>query len=130
MIPKTAQEPSQNSRNPETPGPTHGEGETPPKFQGISRNSPFPECPQPLLPPPGVPKERRSGRKGNSQFSKGSGGNSGVSQGPSPERLRILRHHLHLRSRGWLQDPAGKWVKDENAEFDSDEEEPPPLPPA
>ncbi|NWZ00193.1 SCNM1 protein, partial [Loxia curvirostra] len=33
-------------------------------------------------------------------------------------------------SRGWLQDPAGNWVKDGNAEFDSDEEEPPPLPPA
>ncbi|NXA00388.1 SCNM1 protein, partial [Nesospiza acunhae] len=115
-------------------------------------------------------------------------GNSRSSEGPSPERLRILRHHLHLRrwvgswgfwgkspkmshkkspqkshkispriqkkkspkkfpknfqnprkspnpvslcpSRGWLQDPAGNWVKDENAEFDSDEEEPPPLPPA
>ncbi|KAM4755683.1 sodium channel modifier 1 isoform 1-T1 [Cyanocitta cristata] len=65
----------------------------------------------------GVPK---AGRKGNSRFS----------EGLSPERLRILRHHLHLRSRGWLQDPAGNWVKDGNAEFDSDEEEPPPLPPA
>ncbi|NWT98132.1 SCNM1 protein, partial [Urocynchramus pylzowi] len=65
----------------------------------------------------GLPKQRR---KGNSQ----------CSEGPSPERLRILRHHLHLRSRGWLQDPAGNWVKDGNAEFDSDEEEPPPLPPA
>ncbi|NXW75422.1 SCNM1 protein, partial [Hirundo rustica] len=68
----------------------------------------------------GVPKERKSERKGNSRFS----------DGPNPERLRILRHHLHLRSRGWLQDPAGNWVKDRNAEFDSDEEEPPPLPPA
>ncbi|NWV47104.1 SCNM1 protein, partial [Daphoenositta chrysoptera] len=65
----------------------------------------------------GLPK---AGRRGNSQSS----------EGPSPERLRILRHHLHLRSRGWLQDPAGNWVKDGNAEFDSDEEEPPPLPPA
>ncbi|NXH05323.1 SCNM1 protein, partial [Loxia leucoptera] len=68
----------------------------------------------------GDPKDGKRGRRGNSQSS----------EGPSPERLRILRHHLHLRSRGWLQDPAGNWVKDGNAEFDSDEEEPPPLPPA
>ncbi|NXR60695.1 SCNM1 protein, partial [Rhadina sibilatrix] len=101
----------------------------------------------PSLAPSGVPEERKGGRKGNSQFSEGKGnsrfsegkgnsqfskgkGNSQFSEGLSPERLRILRHHLHLRSRGWLQDPAGNWVKDGNAEFDSDEEEPPPLPPA
>ncbi|NXK42961.1 SCNM1 protein, partial [Piprites chloris] len=47
----------------------------------------------------------------------------------SPERRRLLQHHLHLRSSGWLQDPSGKWVKDGNAEFDSDEDEPPALPP-
>ncbi|NWR11415.1 SCNM1 protein, partial [Paradoxornis webbianus] len=78
--------------------------------------------------PPHREAEKKSGRKGNSRFSEG---NSRFSEGkPSPERLRLLRHHLHLRSRGWLQDPAGNWVKDENVEFDSDEEEPPPLPPA
>lgn len=33
-------------------------------------------------------------------------------------------------SSGWIQDGSGKWVKDENVEFDSDEEEPPMLPPA
>lgn len=32
-------------------------------------------------------------------------------------------------SQGWLQDRSGKWVKDENVEFDSDEEEPPSLVP-
>ncbi|XP_027568189.1 sodium channel modifier 1 [Pipra filicauda] len=47
----------------------------------------------------------------------------------SPERRRVLQHHLHLRSSGWIQDPCGKWVKDGNAEFDSDEDEPPALPP-
>ncbi|NXH36211.1 SCNM1 protein, partial [Myiagra hebetior] len=89
----------------------------PPQFQGFSREFPIPRIPtSPLLPPPGIPK---AGKKGNSRFS----------EELSPERLRILRHHLHLRSRGWLQDPAGNWVKDGNAEFDSDEEEPPPLPP-
>ncbi|NWV29575.1 SCNM1 protein, partial [Origma solitaria] len=62
--------------------------------------------------------DSKEGRKENSQNS----------EGPSPERLRMLRHHLHLRSRGWLQDRCGNWVKDENAEFDSDEDEPPPPP--
>lgn len=34
--------------------------------------------------------------------------------------------HLFLfLSQGWLQDRSGQWVKDENVEFDSDEEEPP-----
>ncbi|NXM12032.1 SCNM1 protein, partial [Ploceus nigricollis] len=100
--------------------PTHREGETPPIPGGFPGNSPFPEFPAAPSAPAGVPKARKRGRKGNSR----------CSEGPSPERLRILRHHLHLRSRGWLQDPAGNWVKDGNAEFDSDEEEPPPLPPA
>ncbi|CAN8207050.1 unnamed protein product [Coccothraustes coccothraustes] len=97
------------------------DGETPPVPGGFSRDFPIPGIPSsPFLAPPGVPKDGKRGRKGNSQSP----------EGPSPERLRILRHHLHLRSRGWLQDPAGNWVKDGNAEFDSDEEEPPPLPPA
>ncbi|XP_006032769.1 sodium channel modifier 1 [Alligator sinensis] len=48
----------------------------------------------------------------------------------SPERRRELEHYLLLRSSGWIQDPSGKWVKDENVEFDSDEDEPPaPTPP-
>ncbi|NWU92918.1 SCNM1 protein, partial [Upupa epops] len=44
-----------------------------------------------------------------------------------PERRRELQRVLQLRSSGWIQDGSGKWVKDENVEFDSDEEEPPPL---
>ncbi|KAK2497290.1 hypothetical protein MC885_020239 [Smutsia gigantea] len=31
-------------------------------------------------------------------------------------------------SSGWIPDGQGRWVKDENVEFDSDEEEPPGLP--
>ncbi|XP_027624076.1 sodium channel modifier 1 isoform X2 [Tupaia chinensis] len=31
-------------------------------------------------------------------------------------------------SSGWIPDGRGRWVKDENVEFDSDEEEPPGLP--
>ncbi|NXP66479.1 SCNM1 protein, partial [Chloropsis cyanopogon] len=115
LIPKNSQTPpepfqnpgncgnSGNSGNPESPGPAHRDG---------------------------APKGRKRGRTGNSRISGGTEGNSRIPEGPSPERLRILRHHLHLRSRGWLQDPAGNWVKDGDAEFDSDEEEPPPLPPA
>ncbi|XP_032938497.1 sodium channel modifier 1 [Catharus ustulatus] len=103
---------SQNlSRNPEIH--THREGEKSPQipgdlweFQGI------------------IPGSQISQK--NSQISQK---NSQISPGPSPERLRLLRHHLNLRSQGWIQDPAGNWVKDANAEFDSDEEEPPPLPP-
>ncbi|XP_026515561.1 sodium channel modifier 1 isoform X2 [Terrapene carolina triunguis] len=48
----------------------------------------------------------------------------------SPEKRQALEHYLLLRSSGWIQDPSGKWVKDENVEFDSDEDEPPSLPPS
>uniref|UniRef100_A0A3P8RT96 Sodium channel modifier 1 n=1 Tax=Amphiprion percula TaxID=161767 RepID=A0A3P8RT96_AMPPE len=40
------------------------------------------------------------------------------------DRKRELEHYLKLKSDGWLQDPSGHWIKDENVEFDSDEEEP------
>ncbi|XP_006168492.1 sodium channel modifier 1 isoform X1 [Tupaia chinensis] len=46
----------------------------------------------------------------------------------SPARRRALDHYLTLRSSGWIPDGRGRWVKDENVEFDSDEEEPPGLP--
>ncbi|KAM6294230.1 sodium channel modifier 1-like [Aegotheles albertisi] len=57
-------------------------------------------------------------------------GKSPVAGAVSPERRRALERYLQLRSSGWIQDPSGKWVKDENVEFDSDEEEPPALLPA
>ncbi|XP_077175866.1 sodium channel modifier 1 [Paroedura picta] len=43
----------------------------------------------------------------------------------TPEKRQALEHYLRLKSSGWIQDGSGKWVKDENVEFDSDEEEPP-----
>ncbi|KAM9243246.1 sodium channel modifier 1 [Dugong dugon] len=46
----------------------------------------------------------------------------------SPTRRRALERYLTLRSSGWIPDGQGRWVKDENVEFDSDEEEPPDLP--
>nr|XP_044994421.1 sodium channel modifier 1 isoform X2 [Jaculus jaculus] len=35
---------------------------------------------------------------------------------------------LENQSSGWIPDGQGRWIKDENVEFDSDEEEPPDLP--
>lgn len=46
----------------------------------------------------------------------------------SPTKRRVLNHYLTLRSSGWVPDGRGRWIKDENVEFDSDEEEPPDLP--
>uniref|UniRef100_A0A3B5LIT8 Sodium channel modifier 1 n=1 Tax=Xiphophorus couchianus TaxID=32473 RepID=A0A3B5LIT8_9TELE len=45
------------------------------------------------------------------------------------QRRREMEHYLKLKSDGWVQDRKGQWVKDENVEFDSDEEEPAPLVP-
>lgn len=45
----------------------------------------------------------------------------------SDERAR-REHFSRLRQAGWIMGSDGKWCKDENAEFDSDEDEP-PLPP-
>ncbi|XP_062848550.1 sodium channel modifier 1 [Trichomycterus rosablanca] len=46
------------------------------------------------------------------------------------QRRRELEEYLKLKSAGWIQDPSGKWIKDENVEFDSDEEEPASLLPS
>ncbi|XP_026172369.1 sodium channel modifier 1 [Mastacembelus armatus] len=57
---------------------------------------------------------------------------SAVTQEAEPitaQRRRELVHYLKLKSDGWLQDRSGQWIKDENVEFDSDEEEPPSLSP-
>ncbi|KAJ6652707.1 hypothetical protein lerEdw1_011149 [Lerista edwardsae] len=48
----------------------------------------------------------------------------------TPEKRRALEHYLRLKSSGWVQDGSGQWVKDENVEFDSDEEDPPPWTPS
>ncbi|XP_078392918.1 sodium channel modifier 1 [Cetorhinus maximus] len=45
-----------------------------------------------------------------------------------PEKQKLAEHYLKLRSAGWIPDGCGRWTRDEAAEFDSDEEEPPPLP--
>lgn len=45
----------------------------------------------------------------------------------SDERKKKAELYLQCRGAGWKKDLTGKWVRDEDAEFDSDEE-PPDLP--
>ncbi|XP_030014730.1 sodium channel modifier 1-like isoform X4 [Sphaeramia orbicularis] len=54
--------------------------------------------------------------------------NTDGSEPVTAHRKRELEHYLKLKSDGWVQDRSGQWVKDDNVEFDSDEEEPPSLP--
>lgn len=45
----------------------------------------------------------------------------------SPTEKARREHFSRLRQAGWIMGLDGKWYKDENAEFDSDEDEPPTL---
>ncbi|XP_004456058.1 sodium channel modifier 1 isoform X2 [Dasypus novemcinctus] len=93
--------------------------------------APGPSVPHSALPPPEV--ECHSG-KTSREPEPGAGpqaNESATASAPppmSPTRRRALDHYLTLRSSGWIPDGRGRWVKDENVEFDSDEEEPPDLP--
>ncbi|XP_059835972.1 sodium channel modifier 1 [Hypanus sabinus] len=107
-----AQQPVAASERPGTCADTWGDGQQP---QGASAGSHS----------TGADAGRRGRRK------------SGRCQPPSPSpvaevdpaRQKLLEYQLHLRSSGWIQDSDGKWVRDTAVEFDSDEEEPPALPP-
>ncbi|KAE8588543.1 hypothetical protein XENTR_v10022607 [Xenopus tropicalis] len=79
--------------------------------------------------PTEIPKQEVPAEKHGSQHKK-KGEEKVKKEIPDPERERTMEHYLRLKSSGWLPDGTGKWVKDENVEFDSDEEEPPPLPPS
>ncbi|KAF4103099.1 sodium channel modifier 1 [Onychostoma macrolepis] len=68
--------------------------------------------------------------EGKGETKKGKKGSSTVCEPITEQRRKELEHYLKLKSSGWLQDRSGKWVKDENIEFDSDEEEPDLLPPS
>ncbi|KAL8603794.1 hypothetical protein ACOMHN_058529 [Nucella lapillus] len=61
----------------------------------------------------------------------GGGGGGGSGAGPSSlhtaERKKLAQKYYHLGGSGWKKDWDGKWIRDEEAEFDSDEE-PPHLP--
>ncbi|XP_070807474.1 sodium channel modifier 1 [Pituophis catenifer annectens] len=69
-------------------------------------------------------QKKKSARQGKGRRTQKS------SEPNDPEKRRTLEHYLKLKSSGWIEDGSGKWVKDENVEFDSDEEEPPVLPPS
>lgn len=57
-----------------------------------------------------------------------SSGSSDLKKELSPKEKARREHFSRLRQAGWIMGLDGKWYKDENAEFDSDEDEP-PLPP-
>ncbi|XP_070124391.1 sodium channel modifier 1 isoform X2 [Equus przewalskii] len=106
-----------------------------PHYNSCSRRKYRPEAPRPVvshspLPPREV--ELQSGQISR-ELEPGAGPQakeSATVSSPaplSPRRRRALDHYLTLRSSGWIPDGRGQWVKDENVEFDSDEEEPPDL---
>ncbi|XP_059232095.1 sodium channel modifier 1 isoform X2 [Mustela nigripes] len=111
-----------------------------PDYNSCCRRKYRPETPRPSvshspLPPPEVePKGGKITRDWPTGQSPGTGPQAKesatvASPAPmSPTRRRALDHYLTLRSSGWIPDGQGRWVKDENVEFDSDEEEPPNLP--
>ncbi|XP_054269113.1 sodium channel modifier 1-like [Macrosteles quadrilineatus] len=43
-------------------------------------------------------------------------------------RSEIQEYETKLRMSGWIKDATGKWIKDPNVEFDSDEDDIPPPP--
>lgn len=107
-----------------------------PHYNSCCRRKYRPEAPRPSvshspMPPPEV--ELQSGQVGQDPEP---GAGPQAEEPPSvslpaplsPTRRRALDRYLTLRSSGWIPDGRGRWVKDENVEFDSDEEEPPFLP--
>uniref|UniRef100_A0A672RQJ9 Sodium channel modifier 1 n=1 Tax=Sinocyclocheilus grahami TaxID=75366 RepID=A0A672RQJ9_SINGR len=72
---------------------------------------------------------RKGQTKEKGETKKRKNGSSTVCEPLTDERRKELEHYLKLKRSGWLQDRSGKWVKDENAEFDSDEEELALIPP-
>ncbi|XP_073423110.1 sodium channel modifier 1 [Dendrobates tinctorius] len=84
-------------------------------------------CPEPSSSTGSCTESQSKKESKNKKMQKSS--EKGEDAANDPERRRMMEHYLSLRSSGWIPDGAGKWVKDENVEFDSDEEEPPPIPP-
>ncbi|KAM5294545.1 sodium channel modifier 1 isoform 3-T3 [Glossophaga mutica] len=101
------------------------------KYRSVRPEAPRPSVLPSPLPPPEV--ELQSGKiSRDPEPGAGSQAKELATVSPpapmSPTRRRALDHYLTLRSSGWIPDGRGRWVKDENVEFDSDEEEPPDLP--
>lgn len=51
-------------------------------------------------------------------------GDKKIKKGKSKMNTEEQKKYLELKMAGWILDSNGKWVKDENVEFDSDEEPP------
>ncbi|KAM8932395.1 sodium channel modifier 1 isoform 2-T2 [Lycaon pictus] len=106
-----------------------------PHYNSCCRRKHRPETPRPSvshppLPPPEVEPESGKITKEPMPGAAPQAKESATVSSPvpmSPTRKRALDHYLTLRSSGWIPDGQGRWVKDENVEFDSDEEEPPDL---
>ncbi|XP_069805914.1 sodium channel modifier 1 isoform X2 [Dendropsophus ebraccatus] len=86
-------------------------------------------CPEPRSGPTGICKQSQFKKNFKNKKKTQKSSESGEDPSDDPERRRVMEHYLSLRSSGWVPDGTGKWVKDENVEFDSDEEEPPAMPP-
>ncbi|GAB1287830.1 Sodium channel modifier 1 [Apodemus speciosus] len=117
------------------PGWPHTHGDPPvsaPRVLGVKEpDTPAPSVSSSPLPTPEVrlqsaeiSKEPEPGERSDAQESAALPASAPM----SPSKRRVLNHYLTLRSSGWVPDGRGRWIKDENAEFDSDEEEPPDLP--
>lgn len=66
--------------------------------------------------------------KRSSDFKKNSVGKVRNTQDVVAKNKRLTQEqqrYLELKKSGWILDRNGKWIKDDNAEFDSDEDEPP-----
>ncbi|KAL1780202.1 Sodium channel modifier 1 [Sigmodon hispidus] len=107
-----------------------------PHYNSCCRRKHRPEGPAPLassssLPAPevGLQSGKISGGPEPREESHAKESSALLASAPmSPTKRRVLNHYLTLRSSGWVPDGRGRWIKDENVEFDSDEEEPPELP--
>ncbi|XP_040086644.1 sodium channel modifier 1 isoform X1 [Oryx dammah] len=107
-----------------------------PHYNSCCRRKYRPEAPRPsvsrppLPPPEAEPQGGKISREPEPEAGSQTKESATVSSPApmSPTRRRALDHYLTLRSSGWIPDGRGRWVKDENVEFDSDEEEPPDLP--
>lgn len=102
-----------------------------PHYNSCCRRKHRPEAPAPSVSssPLPAPEVGLQSAKINRKPEPKAGSHAKESSAPmSPTKRRILNHYLTLRSSGWVPDGQGRWIKDENVEFDSDEEEPPDLP--
>ncbi|KAM3920741.1 sodium channel modifier 1-like [Leptodactylus fuscus] len=115
------EEPPKSLSSPQSSSPLNSPPDLP-------KNTAETSCTEPRSSSTGIcrPSQLKKNSKNKNKTQKSS--DKGEEPNADPERRRVMEHHLTLRSSGWIPDGTGKWVKDENVEFDSDEEEPPEIP--